>query len=566
MIANPIYLSHFFVEVNELLQVQENGVIRVNLPDKTGTELFVGKEINFISSEEYIFYGELDPCDELKMGYIHLIAKGGNVFGQINIEDEIYELQDFGDRKNVLFKIDPSIYTDAGCGTEHGETLEGKNEPNIHKRSGDGCDVRVLFLFTAAAEEVGNPHNSANLFIQQTNQSVRNSDADVRFTLAGVQKLNAFREAGTASDTRDKLQINPNANQLRNDFQADLVVLLTDGNWITPFGQTLGISFLNNWGNPDFGYVVVELDAGGGNFTCTHEIAHDFGCKHGNDNRGAPNFVFTARSHSFNTGWWPFRTRRSTIMNAFADGTVIMHFSNPDVEFKNRATGVAGERDNAAQLSAQGCTISNYRDFIPPFGIRIDGPLYGDNQGLYTWCLDVTSCKELASVTWEYSLDGFNYSTSPPFPIPFPIGNNCVRGTLPWNQSLWIRATAVCSNGDISTDFLYVYNYDEDFPCGPQKLLGEHSEQVELEAVADSSEIYVFPNPSSDELNIVIDDLDISTVEIFDQQGRLVYSRSYKDKWELTNQIDVSSFKGGAYWIRTQGQNCVKTKIFIKYE
>lgn len=528
--------------------------------------MFVGKEINFTNPDEYMFYGELDPCDELRMGYIHLIAKGGNVFGQINIEDEIYELQDFGDRKNVLFKINPSIYTDAECGTEHFGTHEGKNESKIHKRSSGGCNVRVLVLFTAAAEEVGNPWNSANLFIQQTNQSVCNSDADVSFTLAGVQELDGFVETNDPVSTRDNLQGNADANQLRNDFQADLVVLLTDGNWITPFGQTFGISFLNNWGDPDFGYAVAEIDAAGGRFTFTHKIAHDFGCKHDNDNRGAPDFVFDARGHNFNTGWWPFRTRRRTIMNLLNDGSRIMHFSNPEVEFKNRATGVADERNNAEQLSVQGCTISDYRDFIPPFGIRIDGPLYGDNQGLYTWCLDVTSCNELASVTWEYSLDGFNYSTSPPFPIPFPIGNNCVRGTLPWNQSLWIRATAVCSNGDITTDFLYVYNFDEDFPCGPQKLLGEHSEQIELEAVVDSFEIYVFPNPSSDELNIVIDDLNISTVEILDQRGRLVYSRSYKDKGELTNRIDVSSFKGGAYWIRTQGENYVKTKMFIKYE
>ena len=139
MIANPIYLSHYFVSVNDLIMLQEDGNILVNLPDKNTDELFMGNEIRYTSSDDFVFSGDLDICDELRMGYIHLIAKEGNVFGQINIEEEIYELQDFGGYKNVLFKIDPSIYTEAECGTEHGDPTEYKKEnPKIENNALSG--------------------------------------------------------------------------------------------------------------------------------------------------------------------------------------------------------------------------------------------------------------------------------------------------------------------------------------------------------------------------------------------------------------------------------------------
>ena len=134
-----------------MAQVQENGNILVNLPDKPGDELFSVKEIKYTSPTEFMYYGELDPCDELRMGYIHIIAKGGNVFGQINIEDEIYEIQDFGDNKNVLFKIDPDIYTEEECGVEYNSSKKGKETPVMQLKT-HLCDVRVLVLFTALAD------------------------------------------------------------------------------------------------------------------------------------------------------------------------------------------------------------------------------------------------------------------------------------------------------------------------------------------------------------------------------------------------------------------------------
>jgi hypothetical protein len=300
MLNNDIYLNHFFVEINSLVEIHEDGTIYVNLPDKQTDEFFVGKYIEYKDEDDFVYYGELDPCDENRHGTILLIEKNGNVFGQINIEEDIYELQDFGGHKNVLFKIDPEIYTESECGvgdsTQHNINM---NPIPLENRNSGICNVRVLVLYTAAANAVNSdPANSATTFIEQTNQIMRNSHANVRFTLAGVELLEDFEEENTASDTLDELKDNEDAQQLRNDFEANMVHLLTEAEWPHGLGFAIGWSYTYNYGDPDFAYSLSNITASGGFYTFSHEIAHNFGCKHDNDDSGPEvGMVFSARGH-----------------------------------------------------------------------------------------------------------------------------------------------------------------------------------------------------------------------------------------------------------------------------
>ena len=559
MIANPIYLSHYFIEVNELIQVQENGSIDLNLPDKEGTELFVGKEINYVNSDEYVYYGELDPCDEFRMGYIHLIAKNGDVFGQINIEEEIYELQDFGGHKNVLFKIDPAIYTAAECGTEHLEHSNTRIELKSQQRSGEGCDVRVLVLFTGAANAIGNPHNSANLFIQQTNQIMCNSDASVSFTLAGVVELDEFVEANTAIITRDNLRTDDVVDQLRGDFEADLVVLLTDGNWLIDVGKVNGVAYLDNWGDPEYGFAVVEIDAAGGKFTFTHEVAHDFGCKHSGDNRGAPGFELDARGHTFRTGWFGWGKTRETIMAPTDEkgNARIMHFSNPDAEFKNKKTGVAAERENADQLSASGCTIADYEDSTPVLNINIAGPNKANNSGTYTWCVDIGNCGgSIASIEWEYSYNGFNY-------LPFTAGE-CFTKQMPIVEDLYLRVTVTCSDGQVDSDSHVTLN-NSGIPTCDKETPRLKEEKISTKVYQHLS---AFPSSTSDFFTLeflLLDEaeVEILVVELMGKQTQLLAQETF-NKGLFSEAYDISQLSSGYYFVKVQIGNEIITKSIIK--
>mgnify|MGYP001798685520 FL=1 len=119
MLANPIYLDHYWVRVADVAQIQRDGSLWINLPDREGAEQFVPRRIEYRGPGEFYYYGELIPCDE-RMAYIQLIASDGAIFGQLNFEEAIYDLQDLGRGQNVLFKIDPTIYTEHECATESG--------------------------------------------------------------------------------------------------------------------------------------------------------------------------------------------------------------------------------------------------------------------------------------------------------------------------------------------------------------------------------------------------------------------------------------------------------------
>jgi hypothetical protein len=571
MIANPNYSNHFFVKVNNLSDVINGKALKVNLPDKQNIEVFYTKNTEYKSNNEFTYFGDFDPCGDDRMGYIHLIAKGGDVFGQINIEEEIYELQDFGGNKNVLFKINPSIYTEDECASTHeADGYQGINqneELNINFRSG-GCNVRVLVLFTAAADAIGDPPNSATLFMQQTNQIINNSEATLHFTLAGVEELVGFIEtppagigaAAAITDTRNRLRINAAANALRDTHQADLVVLLTDGNW----GGIVGVSFLNEWGDPDFGYVVAEIDAAGGRFTFTHELAHDFGCKHNDDDAGPPQFVFEARGRSFLAPWyWPTR-RKTTMAQLEEGGTRIMHFSNPEVEFRGINTGLT-DRNNAHQLTNMGCEISDYRSFTPPtpFSIDISGPVKGTNLGTYTWCVNIQGCQSTPSILWEYSIDGIHFN-------PWFTNQYCITAPMPMDASLWLRVTVTCGS-QVITVWHFTENSDGD-PCDQNQMaqlsyVGTNT--TNFKNTLNENSFHCFPNPVSNSLNLqfsVHNDETKVEIQLIDITGKFIH-QFVNDKFQIgsfTKNIDISSIQSGYYFIKTKIGSELITKSIVK--
>lgn len=89
------------------------------------------------------------------------------------------------------------------------------------------------------------------------------------------------------------------AHSLRDQYQADLVVLLTDGN----YGYAAGV--VTEIGpNESTAFAIVEVDCATANLTFAHETAHLFGGLHQND----PDGIYE-HGYYFNTGWWPFRNK-----------------------------------------------------------------------------------------------------------------------------------------------------------------------------------------------------------------------------------------------------------------
>lgn len=90
-------------------------------------------------------------------------------------------------------------------------------------------------------------------------------------------------------------------------------------------------------------------------------------------------------------------------------------------------------------------------------------------------------------------------------------------------------------------------------------LIGLHSEGVlSTEGFTDFNGVSLYPNPVKDILNIdLVDNTRISSVKIYDLQGKLLLEKA-------NNDIDVSSLSVGVYLIKIKSEKGEFTKKFVK--
>ncbi|WP_035654421.1 T9SS type A sorting domain-containing protein, partial [Flavobacterium saliperosum] len=90
-------------------------------------------------------------------------------------------------------------------------------------------------------------------------------------------------------------------------------------------------------------------------------------------------------------------------------------------------------------------------------------------------------------------------------------------------------------------------------------LIALHSEtSLATENFTNSNGVSLYPNPVKDILNIdLVDNTRISSVKIYDLQGKLLLEKA-------SNDIDVSSLSVGVYLIKIKSEKGEFTKKFIK--
>lgn len=597
MISNPLYKAHYYVSLQDLHSITEaNGKVTINLPktsskflDPTSNDIdgdgvmnlgdidaydpcnpttnnancvllipteqvlytFDPVKIEAVSETEYTYHGEWNPCDEENNGYITIIARDGNLYGQININETVYEIHDLGGRKNILVEWDNSQMPVNDCSTSAINSIDDRPDENLGESRSGGCNVRVLVLFTDAAALVRDPVAAANLFMTQTNQIVSNSKAMTSFTLVGVQNLAGFVETGGAGGfeaTLPAFSALPLTTTLRNAAFADQVVLLADINDPDVFG----IAFTPL--GPNFGFSVVEIDGAGGRFTFSHELAHNFSCFH--DNATGVN----ARGKQFNNGCLGLGHRSRTVLaRAGANDSRIMHYSNPDVKFKCRSTGNS-DRNNAGQISTASCTVAGYRaDPPPPFNITVTGPETGIPGQTYNYCVAIDQCPNVLSIAWSFSYDGFHYT-------PVNSGNTaCITLTMPLHGSIYVRVRVICQGGGDLTEFWETYNENEDPKfkgCG----WGEESAKSTNNQLM--NDFTFAPNPTNGELNIEFDVFQKSKIRfaIYDKVGverKLLVDKDYEEGSYKLN-FNIADFINSNYFIQKSENGNVVTKQIIK--
>jgi len=311
-------------------------------------------------------------------GDVVLSVYDGTLSGSITSPDGAYRIR-FDGRRQVVEELADDAFPDDRC---FREALPGAVEPaaDAAPAADDGSLVDVLVAYTPAARVAAGGTSGmlsqVNLAVAETNTGYQNSGVVQRLRLAGAVEV-AYTESGDIGIDLDRVTapsdgIMDDVATLRDTYQADVVSLITE----TPGSPYCGIAWLMAGNDPSFApnaFSVVERSCMTGYYSFGHEIGHNMGLNHARaDPVGAGAF-----SYSYGYKWTGYRT-----VMAYAPGTRVLYFSNPNVLHLGQPTGVSeaspSSAHNALSLDNTRTTVANWRQSNTP-GIRVTSPNGGES-------------------------------------------------------------------------------------------------------------------------------------------------------------------------------------------
>ncbi len=289
--GNPVCKNIEFVNIGRIEDFTTNGELSINIPGREEQYTAVVQEFDYFSENEYIWKGNFVDY----YGNVVIFCQEGEVFGHIILGKEEFEIQTL-DNNNVFLEINTKHVSKFRCGNneeeghkiekeghkieEEGHKVEEENTNERDTKSNTGL-VRILILYTSNAEDaVTNIDQTATLAVDQVNTAFRFSDITYDQLHIEIAEIRHFDYTETSSPTDDvnSLKNNSSAQNLRDQYKADLVILLTDGNYSVANGKVAMIGPSN-----DNAYAIVEADHATTVLTFSHEVGHLFGGRHQSD-------------------------------------------------------------------------------------------------------------------------------------------------------------------------------------------------------------------------------------------------------------------------------------------
>jgi len=235
----------------------------------------------------------------------------------------------------------------------------------------DGSQIDVLVLYTDQARSGAGGQQQIDAAIDnavsEANTALDNSEISTRLNLVQKQLVD-YTESGESSTDLLRLQATDDGymdsiHDERNALHADLVALVVETMQSGVGGTAYQMTNLGS-DNAKWAFSVTkrtQLD----DLTLAHELGHNMGCAHARDDYEDPG-PHGVYSYSYGHHWIGLTGPYSTVMSYdhfFDLQWRISHFSNPDVEYRWYATGVAGPdgADNARTINNTAFTVANFR-------------------------------------------------------------------------------------------------------------------------------------------------------------------------------------------------------------
>lgn len=539
--------------------------------------LSIPKHIEAEESGNYTYYSDLTYGKNGK-GSLVLMYYNGHSYGSMQLGNRYFRIESLSKDIQILIELDSKILNSKdACATDH-NTLK-KNiitQPNYQtKASCNSRNVRVLVMFTNAANRISNPNQLANIVIANTNRSLYNSriySSNLRFQLAGIKKINWNESNSANNDLYEDLVNNEELNNERENHGADLVVVLTNGS----YSGVLGIAALNQYSDANTGHVAIVQASTVGGLTFAHELGHLMGCRHDSDNRTGSslpnNLSKTAKGHVwYYRNWFLGRKhyQKSVVAGGLSRGSRVMHYSNPSVKAHRKARDQTGNRNrnNYQQLRNAATVVSCYNPF-EEMTTSIGGPSSVKAGELITLTSNVFHC-DSRTYKWEVSHNGFSYHS-------LGTGSSVSYRGFPYYGNISVtrfRLTVTCSDGQRSIAFksVYIENDCDDILRKPCLLILPYNgmEKGNIEPQHHKT-VLLYPNPASEQVKLVLDDLKSNVIEVIaynmlsSKKHRLFKRQLSSQKNELL--LDVSRLDQGLYQmiVKDEKREIYSTRMLIQ--
>ena len=560
LISNSTYSAVRPVQIGSIENAQNKGKIEVEIPNEScGKKVFTALKVEYKSADKYSWYGRDESKDTCSCGdaSILIIKDGESIYGKITIDNRVYTIHDLSGSKNALttFIIDSPESTGEvpDCGVNEEKMVkENIKEVSASARGGGlgKCPVRVLVVYTKNAKNcvgAGEIINMTKTAIEQTNLAFSNSEVNsISLVEAGIEEVSFVEK--NINDV-DLMGANTEIANKKAAKEADLVMLVTDGTGMgNVYGKAEAIGPMKDKAN-----ALMKLK-GFSHYTFTHELGHLLGCRHYNDPA-----IDYAKSHE----WRSCGSAKKTVMHPRNTANhIILHFSNPDVDYKSKSTGVKDEADNARRINTVGCEVA---DFVSP---PIDAFNVGIT-GISLACINTTVCLNAIVYPWACSTctyewyksdDGINYGSVLSSSTKF-----C--DIMPSDEKYFYYKVVVFNSQLGKTETAYhtiTVESGDDRRCnhftnpnnGTSKIINNNS-----------SGSTIYPTPATDMVSLSIELLEEEKIDIriYDFSGKYLKTL-YSEKCSRGVSVldfDVSRFSTGTYFVNINNSSSSEVKKLI---
>jgi hypothetical protein len=272
--------------------------------------------------------------------------------------------------------------------------------------------IDVLFVYTTATREIFGSRAAFEAAMANEvallNQIMADGNAATRFRSAGVAYTSYTQDPEDMGTDLSRLRTNGDGFMdaiftLRESRGADLVHLV-----LAKASDACGVAYYNHTGNPDLGFGVSSVSCFN-KFTLQHELGHNLGFNHSNEDGGGNG----GGAYDYSYGYKDATNRFRTLMAYGCTGVTcprIPRLSNPNQTHEGHVLGTA-DTDNARTTRLTWKRLASITDPVLRATIRATADEADD-----TFCTGKPvhlAADQFSGATYAWQVNGVEVSTDP---------------------------------------------------------------------------------------------------------------------------------------------------------